>query len=35
MKQKGEMGRREAARELGCGKVTVNRALERGELYGV
>lgn len=35
MKQKGEMGTREAARELDCGKATVNRALERGELYGI
>ena len=36
MKSKGEMGTREAARELGCGTATVNRAIKkRGDLYGL
>lgn len=36
MKAKGEMGTREAARELGCGTATINRAVkERGDLYGL
>jgi DNA invertase Pin-like site-specific DNA recombinase len=33
MKQKGNIGTREAARELDCGTATVNRALNRGDLY--
>jgi DNA invertase Pin-like site-specific DNA recombinase len=35
MKQKGNMGTREAARELDCGTATINRALDRAELYGL
>ncbi len=35
MKQKGEIGTREAARQLGCGTATINRALERADLYGL
>lgn len=36
MKAKGEMGTREAARELECGTATINRCVdERGELYGL
>jgi DNA invertase Pin-like site-specific DNA recombinase len=36
MKASGEMGTREAARELGCGTATINRCLEeRAELYGL
>jgi DNA invertase Pin-like site-specific DNA recombinase len=36
MKASGEMGTREAARELGCGTATINRCLdERAGLYGL
>jgi DNA invertase Pin-like site-specific DNA recombinase len=36
MKASGEMGTREAARELGCGTATINRCLEeRASLYGL
>jgi DNA invertase Pin-like site-specific DNA recombinase len=36
MKASGDMGTREAARELGCGTATINRCLdERAELYGL
>lgn len=35
MKVKGQMGTREAARELDCGTATINRALDRGALYGL
>jgi DNA invertase Pin-like site-specific DNA recombinase len=36
MKAKGEMGTREAARELECGTATINRAIEeRADLYGL
>jgi DNA invertase Pin-like site-specific DNA recombinase len=33
--QKGEIGTREAARRLGCGTATINRALDRADLYGL
>jgi DNA invertase Pin-like site-specific DNA recombinase len=32
---KGNMSKREAAGELDCARATVNRALERAELYGI
>jgi DNA invertase Pin-like site-specific DNA recombinase len=35
MKQKDEIGTREAARQLDCGTATINRALERADLYGL
>lgn len=35
MVQKDELSKRAAARELGCGRPTVDRALERAELYGL
>jgi len=33
--QKREIGTREAARRLDCGTATINRALERADLYGL
>ena len=35
MVQKGELSKRAAARDLGCGRPTVDRALERAGLYGL
>lgn len=35
MVQKGELSKRAAARELDCGRPTVDRALDRAELYGL
>lgn len=32
---KGELSKRKAARELGCGRATVSRALDRGGIYGL
>jgi len=35
MVQKGDLSKRKAASRLDCSRSTVNRALERGELYGL
>ena len=35
LKIKDEIGTREAARRLDCGTATINRAVERAELYGL
>ena len=35
MVQKGELSKRKAAKELGTSRPTINRALDRAELYGI
>lgn len=35
MVQKDELSKRKAARRLSCARSTINRALDRGELYGL
>lgn len=35
MVEKRELSKRKAAQRLGCGRSTINRALERAELYGL
>lgn len=35
MVAKGELSKRRAARELGCSRATIGRALERADLYGL